>query len=172
MPGAARGRPSAQQMYPPPIALWFASMFVETAAGCAAARHASARVSAACAVGQAKASDGFLHDWNGFGNDAELRDGATLLKGLIDTSQGNLALPAGKDLWGPVAPRGAAALWARPLFEPTEPGDALSDGFGEIAIYLDHGTLVAKVNGPAAVSVVAALPAGQFPALAAGRILP
>ncbi|MCX7598533.1 MAG: DUF6067 family protein, partial [Armatimonadetes bacterium] len=38
-------------------------------------------------------------------------------------------------------------------------GNALPDGFDEIAIYFDHGTLVAKVNGPATVSVVAALPA-------------
>ncbi|MCX7599096.1 MAG: hypothetical protein N2512_09550, partial [Armatimonadetes bacterium] len=107
------------------------------------AAEAPARIIAAYAAGQRQAPDGLLRDWSGFGNDAELREGAALSGGFIDTSEGYVALPPGEDLWGPVAPRGAVAFWVRPLFDPTErgykmlfycmqtDGNALPDGFDE-----------------------------------------
>lgn len=179
MTSAARTLPAKEPVFCVMVGLWFGLTCALAVSAPVAAADEPARVIAAYAVGQTQAPDGVLTDFSTFGNDAQLCEGATFSGGLIDTSRGYVALPAGEDLWGPVAPRGTVALWVRPLFDPADPGyamffycmqtdgNALPDGFDEIGIYLDHGTLVAKVNGPAAVSVVAALPAGQF--LARGR---
>jgi len=172
--GAARVRGGVQPTPWVSRTLWLGLVLACMVSSSSAAVADATRIIGAYAVGQTDAPDGVLADWSGFGNNAELCEKAKLIAGAVDTTEGYIALPAGEDLWGPVAARGGIALWVRPAFDPADvgyamffycmqtDGNALPDGFDEIGIYLDHGTLVAKVNGPSAATYVATLPASEY----------